>query len=242
MKHLSILLLLSVGLSMAAEPVPDRSDWNETFDSDEAFDQNWSAYGWMPDGKTAGGKEHRKNWWELKDGALQAHTSPGVHPSGLVRKTSGIDVRLSLRFKLPKKGLVGIGFNGPNRILDRDFHLTGVHITEKLVKAFDEDLLHPKGSPEAEKLKAEGKWNRKFIGAAKVTEMPIAAEVWHDLIMEVHGLGLRVILDGKEALTYTTKAADAEKTTFQLSVHSTDKAVQHGWFDDVTFGPLAAHK
>ena len=68
--------------------------------------------------------------------------------------------------------------------------------------------------------------------------MPIAAGVWHDLVLEMRGLDLRVVLDGKEALTYTTKAGDAEKQTLQLSVHSYEKQIVHGYFDDIRFEPL----
>ena len=90
--------------------------------------------------------------------------------------------------------MCGVGYNGPNPILEKNFHLAGIHIRESGIYAWDETLLHPKGSPEAAKLAAEGKWNRKMIGAAKVTKMNIQAEVWHDLVMELKGRDLRVVL------------------------------------------------
>jgi hypothetical protein len=233
-----ILCTLLLTTAALAQEKPDLTRWTETFDSETAFDARWGAYGWYPDGKTSSKKEDRKLWWEIINGELQANTTPGVHPSGLTRKVAGADVKVSLRFKLPPRGLVGIGYNGMNRILEKNFHLSGIHITETLIKAWDEDLLHPKGSPEAKKLEAEGKWNRKFIGAAKTVEMPIPAGVWHDLEMEMRGLDLRVVLNGKEVLTYTTKAGDAEKQTLQLSAHSYEKEVRHGYFDDIRFEPL----
>jgi hypothetical protein len=236
MKRLLTLFFLST--AAIAQEKADLSRWTESFDSEAAFDANWGAYGWHPDGKTSAKKEDRPLWWEIMNGELQANTSPGVHPSGLTRRVAGADVKVSLRFKLPPKGLVGVGYNGMNRLLERNFHLSGIHITETMIKAWDEDIMHPKGSPEAEKLKAEGKMNRKFIGAAKIAEMPIAAGVWHDLVLEMRGLDLRVMLDGKEALTYTTKAGDAEKQTLQLSVHSYEKQIVHGYFDDIRFEPL----
>ena len=48
----------------------------------------------------------------------------------------------------------------------------------------------------------------------------------------------KALLDGKEALTYTTKAGDAEKQTLQLSVHSYEKQIVHGYFDDIRFETL----
>ena len=104
-------IVVTSTLTHAAEDKPDTSRWVENFCDEAAFDSNWGAYGWLPDGKTSSRKEDRKLWWELVDGALRARTSPGVHPSGLTRKVEGTDVRVSCRFKLPPQGLVGVGFN-----------------------------------------------------------------------------------------------------------------------------------
>lgn len=235
---LILLLFTHAGILTFAQEKSDLTRWTEDFASEAAFDAAWGAYGWHPDGKTSSKKEDRPLWWEIKDGTLQANTSPGVHPSGITRRVAGTDVRTSLRFKLPPMGLVGVGYNGPNRLLERNFHLAGLHITETQIRAWDEDLLHPKGSPEAKQLEAEGKWNRKFIGAAKVAELPIAAGIWHDLVIEMRGLEIRILLDGKEVLVYNTKAGDAEKETLQLSVHSYEKHIVQGYFDDIRFEPI----
>lgn len=236
--HWILPLVVTSTLAQGAENKPDTSRWKEDFSDEAAFDASWGAYGWLPDGKTSSRKEDRKLWWELVDGALRARTSPGVHPSGLTRKVEGTDVRVSCRFKLPPQGLVGVGFNGPNPILDSNFHLAGVHIRETGITAWDEANLYPKGSPEAEALKKENKMNRKFIGAAKVTTMEIKAEVWHEFAMELHGRDLKIQLDGKEVLAYTTNAGDAPKTSLQFSVHSTAKEAVFGWFNEVKFEPL----
>ena len=237
MKHIIASLALLSQFAIAQDK-PDLTRWTESFGSEESFDANWSAYGWLPDGKTSAKKEDRPLWWELINSELRARTSPGVHPSGMTRRVAGSDVRVSLRFKLPPQGLVGVGFNGPNRLLERSFHLAGVHIRETGISAWDEDNLYPKGSPEAEELKKKGEMNRKFIGAAKVATLEIKQGVWHDFIMEMHGRDLKIILDGKEALTYTTNAGDAAKETLQFSVHSTMKEAVYGFFDEVKFEPL----
>ena len=151
-----LLTFFFLATAAIAQEKADLSRWTESFDSEAAFDANWGAYGWHPDGKTSAKKEDRPLWWQIMNGELQANTSPGVHPSGLTRRVAGANVKVSLRFKLPPKGLVGVGYNGMNRLLERNFHLSGIHITETMIKAWDEDILHPKGSPEAEKLKAEG--------------------------------------------------------------------------------------
>ena len=236
--HWILPLVVASTLTHAAEDKPDTSRWKEDFSDEAAFKKNWSAYGWLPDGKVVSGPENMHHWWELVDEALRARTSPGVHPSGLTRKVEGTDVRVSCRFKLPPQGLVGVGFNGPNPILDSNFHLAGVHIRETGITAWDEANLYPKGSPEAEALKKENKMNRKFIGAAKVTTMEIKAEVWHEFAIELHGRDLKIQLDGKEVLAYTTNAGDAPKTSLQFSVHSTAKEAVFGWFNEVKFEPL----
>lgn len=62
--HLTFLALLS---SFAlAEDKADLTRWTETFDSEPAFDANWGAYGWLPDGKTSSKKEDRPLWRELE--------------------------------------------------------------------------------------------------------------------------------------------------------------------------------
>ncbi len=240
--HLILTLVVASALTHAAEDKPDTTRWSETFDSEATFDANWGAYGWLPDGKTSSRKEDRKLWWELVDGALRARTSPGVHPSGITRMVAGTDVRVICRFKLPPQGLVGVGFNGPNPILERNFHLAGVHISGSGISAYDEANLHPKGSPEAEEMKKKGQMNRKFIGGAKVSALEIKADVWHEFVMELCGRELTIHLDGKEVLAYTTNAGDAPKTSLQFSVHSTAKEAVFGWFDEVKFEPLEVKK
>jgi len=240
--HWILPLVVTSTLTHAAEDKPAPSRWKEDFSDEAAFLKNWSSYGWLPDGKVVSGPENMHRWWELVDGALRARTSPGVHPSGLTRKVEGTDVRVSCRFKLPPQGLVGVGFNGPNPILESNFHLAGVHIRETGITAWDEENLVPKGSPEAEALKKEKKMNRKFIGAAKVTTMEIKAEVWHEFAMELRGRELTIRLDGQDVLAYTTNAGDAPKTSMQFSVHSTAKEAVFGWFNDVKFEPLEAKK
>jgi len=38
--------------------------------------------------------------------------------------------------------------------------------------------------------------------------------------------------------TYTSLVGDTPKTSVNLGIHSEEKRVVHGSFDDVTFGPL----
>jgi hypothetical protein len=177
-------------------------------------------------------------WWQIHGGELRGQTFGKLHPSGLTRKVSGTDVRLSLRFKLEEGGMAAVGFNGPNPILEANFHLAGVHIRPSSITAWDEENLHPKGSPEAEALKKQKKMNRKFIPAAKVEKITLALGVWHDLVIELRGRTIAAVIDGKPVLTYQTNAGDAPKQTVQLAVGGGSKDVVNGWYDDVSFEPL----
>ena len=59
--------------------------------------------------------------------------------------------------------MAAIGFNGPNPILEANFHLAGVHIRPQSITAWDEENLHPKGSPEAEALKGIDKTHNAAV-------------------------------------------------------------------------------
>jgi hypothetical protein len=126
-------LLLVFSLLVVSSPVhgaegkPDLSRWKEDFSDEAAFLKNWSSYGWLADGKVVGGSENMHRWWQIHDGTLQGQTFGRLHPSGLTRKISGRDVRVSLRFKLEEGGMAAVGFNGPNPILEANFHLAGVN-------------------------------------------------------------------------------------------------------------------
>jgi hypothetical protein len=184
--HLFLTLVVASALAYAAEP-PDFSRWKEDFSDEAAFLKNWSSYGWLPDGKVVSGAENMHRWWQIQDGVLRGQTFGKLHPSGLQRKISGKDVRLSLRFKLEEGGMAAVGFNGPNPILEANFHLAGVHIRPGSITAWDEENLCPKGSPEAEALKKAKQMNRKFIGAAKVEKITLTTNAWHDLVIEMRG-------------------------------------------------------
>ena len=211
MKVLPLILTLAVAsaLTYAAEDKPDLSRWKEDFSDEAAFLKNWSSYGWLPDGKVVSGAENMHRWWQIQDGVLRGQTFGKLHPSGLTRKVSAKDVRLSLRFKMEEGGMAAIGFNGPNPILEANFHLAGVHIRQGSITAWDEENLVPKGSPEAEALKKEKKMNRKFIGAAKVEKIALSLHTWHALVIEMRGKTIMVFIDGKQVLTYQTHAGDA---------------------------------
>lgn len=240
--HLALTLLVASALTHAAEDKPDISRWKEDFSDEAAFLKNWSSYGWLPDGKVVSGAENMHRWWQIQDGVLRGQTFGKLHPSGLQRKVSGRDVRLSLRFKLEEGGMAAIGFNGPNPILKANFHLAGVHIRQGSITAWDEENLHPKGSPEAEALKKAKKMNRKFIGAAKVEKITLSFKAWHALVIEMRGRTITAFIDGKQVLTYQTNAGDAPKETVQFAVGGAGKEVVNGWYDDVVFEPLEEQK
>jgi hypothetical protein len=235
-------LLMAFARLEAAEAAPELSRWKEDFSDEAAFMKNWASYGWLADGKVVSGPENMHRWWQIHDGALRGQTFGKLHPSGLTRKISGRDVRVSLRFKLEEGGMAAVGFNGPNPILEANFHLAGVHIRPGSITAWDEENLHPKGSPEAEAMKKAKQMNRRFIGAAKVEKITLTTGAWHDLVIEMRGRTITVFIDGKQVLTYLTNAGDAPKQTLQFAVGGGSREVVNGWYDEVSFEPLEVKK
>jgi hypothetical protein len=233
----TFLLPLLVAPYIAAADA-DLSRWSEDFSDPAAFKARWHSYGWLPDGKVASGPDNMHRWWNIEEGVLKGQTFGKLHPSGLQRKVSGTDVRLRARFKLSEGGMAAIGFNGPNPILEANFHLAGVHIRQNQIRAWDEENLYAKGSPEAEALKKEKKMNRKFIGAAKTEKLELSANTWYDLVLEMQGRMITAHINGNKVLSYLTNAGDAPKETVQFAVGGNGSEVTDGWYADIRFEPL----
>jgi hypothetical protein len=247
---LTVLLLAPLGLVHAADDKPDLSRWKDDFSDVTTLSKHWSSYGFLaagidaknPLGKAVGGKESRPEWWQIVDGALRGQNFPEEkHGSGISRDISGKDVRLRCRFKIPVGGMAAIGIRGPNPIVEKVFNVVSLHIRTNSIVAADNDVLHPKDSPEAAELKKKGGWNRKFY-YAKTEKVSIAPDAWHDLAVEVRGKELRVIIDAKPVLSYTTLCGDVPKTSIGFGVGGNGKTVTATWYDDVSIEPLEANK
>jgi hypothetical protein len=243
------LLLTPLAALHAADKNPGPPFWSDDFSDPASFAAHWSPYGFLatgidathPLGKTVSGKEARPEWWQIVDGALRGQCFPEEkHPPGLRRSISGTDLRLHCRFKVAPQGQIGISIGGPNPIVERDFNVAGLHIRADGITAWDNDVLHPKGSPEAAELKAKGIWNRKFF-YAKTEKLQIAPDVWHSLVLELRGKELRVMLNGKLALTYTTLCGDVPKHDIGLQPGGKSQKPLASWFDDIRVEPLQAH-
>jgi hypothetical protein len=247
--HFTTLLLTASIMLSAAEP-SDLSHWKDDFSDSAAFAKHWASYGFLaagidaknPLGKPVGGKDSRPEWWQIVDGALRGQNFPEEkHGSGISRNVAAQDMRLSCRFKIPAGGMAAIGIRGPNPILEKVFNVVSLHIRSDSVVAADNDVLHPKNSPEAAELKKKSAWNRRFF-YAKTEKVVIAPEVWHDLAVEVRGKELTVFVDAKQVLQHTTLSGDAPKTSIGFGVGGNGKTVLATWYDDVSFEPLEAEK
>ncbi len=167
------------------------------------------------------------------DGALRGQCFPEEkHPPGLRRAISGTDLRLQCRFKVAPQGQIGISVGGPNPIVDKEFNVAGLHIRADGITAWDNDVLYPKGSPEAAELKAKGIWNRKFF-YAKIEKLPIAPDGWPTIVLELRGKELQVMLNGKLALTYSTLCGDVTKSDIGLQSGGKSQNPVASWFDDI---------
>jgi hypothetical protein len=244
---LTVLLIAPLASLHAADaPKPVPPSWSDDFSDAAAFAVNWRPYGFLatgidakhPLGKTVSGKDARPDWWQIVDGALRGQCFPEEkHPPGLRRPVSGKDIRVSCRFKLAPEGQMGISVGGPNPVVEKDFNVAGLHIRPDRITAWDNDVLHPKGSPEAAELKKQGIWNRKFI-YAKTEKISIDPDIWHDLVLEMEGKELRAIIDGKLVLTYTTLCGDVPKHDIGLQPGGKSDAPLSTWFDDIRVAPL----
>ena len=232
------VVVLLLAAPTAAEEQPDLTAWTETFDSEEALDRHWTYTGYLPAGGTVSDREHRSQFWQVVNGQLQGNIVPSVHGAGIRRQAVGTDVRVTFRFKLPPNGDLSCGLCGNHPLVDRDFPVMGLRIHSTWVRATDNTTLYPKDSPEAAALAAKGGWNRRYIFDAKVVNMTIDPDTWHEAVVEARGRKQRVLLDGREVFTYTSLVGDTPKTRVSLSVSSGEKQVVHGFIDDVTFGPL----
>jgi len=247
---LTALLLAPLAAAPSEDEKPDLTRWTDDFSDVAAFAKNWSSYGFLasgidaknPLGKAVGADQARPEWWQIVDGALRGQNFPEEkHGAGLSRNAAGHDVRLRCRFKLPVGGMAAIGIRGENPILEKVFNVVSLHIRNDSIMAADNDALHPKDSPEAAELKKKGTWNRKFY-YAKTEKVVIEPDVWHDLAVEVRGKELRVLVDGKAALIYTTLCGDAPKTSIGFGLGGNGQTVMATWYDEVSFEPLEEKK
>lgn len=240
MRLLTLLPLAFAVRLMSAETAPV---WSEDFSDPAAFAKNWKPYGFLasgiseksPLGKSVSGKDARPEWWSLSEGALVGRNmAEEKHPPGIRRDVQGADLRVTLRFKITKEGMLGLSFAGPNRAVERDFNVGGIHVRSSGVSAWDNDVMHPKDSPEAAELKKKGVWNRKFF-YVKTAKTAVAPDVWHGLVVEIRGRRLTAHLDGKETVTFDTVCGDCPKQNIGLQAGGTKKGDPSvpTWVDDV---------
>jgi hypothetical protein len=137
--------------------------------------------------------------------------------------------------------MAAIGIRGPNPMVEKVFNVVSLHIRPNSIVAADNDVLYPKDSPEAAKMKKKGEWNRKFY-YAKTEKITLAPDAWHDLTVEVRGKELRVSIDANPVLSYTTLCGDAPKTSIGLGAGGNGKTVLATWYDDVKIEPLEEKK
>ena len=242
----SPLILAILFTMLPALGAADLSRWQDDFSDPATLARHWSSYGFLatgidaknPLGRAVVGKDSRPEWWQVVDGMLRGQNFPEEkHGSGISRDIAAQDVCLRCRFMIPSGGMAAVGIRGPSPILEKVFNVVSLHIRTDSIVAADNDVLHPKGSPEAEELKKKGVWNRRFF-YAKTAKTVIKPDVWHDLAVEVRGKELSVLVDRKPVLQYTTLSGDVPKTSIGFGVGGNGKTVLATWYDDVSIEPL----
>lgn len=244
-------IILLLGASSPQSRAAETADIvHDDFSDPVRFEKDWLCYGFLASGITASnrhgtpaaGAKARREWWSIENGVLVGTRFPEEgHPSGLKRSFDPVDgdVRLSLRFRIPKEGKIGVALQGDNPVVERRFNIAGLAINRSQVIAWDNDVAVPKDSPEAAAMREAGKWNRKFF-FAKVVEHPVAVEVWHDLEADLQGRWLTIRLDGKEVLRYETITGDVPKLGLSVSADTFGKpgAAVASEYDDIRLIPL----
>lgn len=246
----ALFLLWLLGAPAPAAALPPEpataSRWEENFSDPVAFAALWTPYGFLakgadaahPLGTNVSGANARPEWWQLVDGALCAQNfAEEKHPAGITRPAVGSDIRVRCKVKLPKGGMAQFTIRGDNPIVERNFHIAVLRVHTDAVAAADNDVLHPKGSAEAEAIKGRGVWNRKFF-VAKTEKHEILPDVWHDVSIELKGRELTAFVDGVARLKYTTLCGDVAKTSIGLAGGRSGSEPMRTWFKDVRFEPL----
>ncbi|MEI6713315.1 MAG: hypothetical protein WCO60_06155 [Verrucomicrobiota bacterium] len=237
--------ILGLASSLLADEA-QTTHWTEDFSKPADFSKNWIPYGFLasgispasPLGKSVSGKESRADWWEIVGGTLRSRNFPEEkHQAGITHLASGNDIRLAYRVKIPTGGMSQITIRGNNPIVERNFHIAVLRINPDGISAADNDVIHPKDSPEGIEMKAKGQWNRKFF-IAKTEKRAITPDVWHEVVLELRGKEMTAFLDGEKALSYTTLCGDVPKTSIGLAGGRNDKEIMDTWYDDIVLGPL----
>ena len=204
---LAVAALLPLPLSAEmAPPVADPSRWTESFEQDDAFAKNWAPYGFLavgidaqhPLGTNVSGSKSRPDGWQLEQGSLCSRNFPEEkHAAGITHAATGGDIRMRCRVRLSEGGMAQIPLRGNHPFVERNFHVAALRLNTDSVVAAENDIIHPKDSPEAAAMKARGEWNRKFF-LAKTEKRAAAPEVRHELTAELRGKELTAFVDGEK--------------------------------------------
>jgi len=81
---------------------------------------------------------------------------------------------------------------------------------------------------------------RKFQNTVleEVSETPVALLEWHECVYELRNRDVRVVVDGKEAVTYRLPH-DQPIQSLSLEVDGDKKSPGQAWFDRIAVEPLA---
>jgi|694.fasta_scaffold03159_2 hypothetical protein len=237
--------------------------WTEDF-ADASWVERWVPFGRLADGTWAQGVEGhwpqgektvfaRREWWQLEDGAIRGTNFPDEkHAAGLSRRAKfprdiqetlqqgGVRVRSRLRLGPDATARIKIGGASPGLKPDEatDNHVAAVDVRPAGIRFWNgnrtlvaEAVAATAGAPAAP---------RKFQNTVleEVSETPVAPLEWHECVYELRNRDVRVVVDGKEAVTYRLPH-DQPIQSLSLEVDGDKKSPGQAWFDRIAVEPLA---
>jgi hypothetical protein len=237
--------------------------WTEDFE-DASWVERWVPFGRLADGTWAQGVEGhwpkgektvfaRQEWWQLEDGAIRGTNFPDEkHAAGLSRRAKfprdvqetlqqrGARVRSRLRLGPDATARIKIGGASPGLKPDEatDNHVAAVDVRPAGVRFWNGNRTLVAEAVEA--TAGIPATPRKFQNTVleEVSETPVAPLEWHECVYELRNRDVRVVVDGKEAVTYRLPH-DQPIQSLSLEVDGDKKSPGQAWFDRIAVEPLA---
>ena len=247
----SILCLL-LGAAFATAWADDKAvKWTDDFSNPETFPESWVPYGRLADGTWRQGIEgHWKNgtafarpeWWAIEDGALRGQNFPDEdHPAGLSRQgrlphkdgQKGLRVSLKVKVSPTSIALIRVRGNSVGKFSPQatDSHLTVLNVSANQLKLWNasRELQEPEQGDSAQRFRRSR--------AEEEGNADIPAGKWRTVAMAFRGKEVKVLVEGKEALTLMLEA-DQPLQRFGIEANGDKKTAGIVYFDDITLEPL----
>lgn len=195
----------------------------------------------------------RREWWQLEDNAIRGTNFPDEkHAAGLSRRAkfprdvqeslqrSGLRVRSRLRLGPDATARIKIGGASPGLKPDEatDNHVAAVDVRPAGIRFWNGNRTLVAEAIEATAGTAAAPRKFKNTVLEEISAAPITPLQWHEVVYDLRGRDVLVVVDGKAAVTYRLPH-DQPIQGFSLEVDGDKKSPGQAWFDRVAIEPLA---